>query len=103
MALILIGIEGLFGMNWLVCLAGGTCLVVLRVILMLPVSLVKGRLRPFFLAMMEFSDFIFYQGLMDLPLFGGTFTWSNNWDPTACSRIDRFLLSSVRSLFLGVS
>jgi hypothetical protein len=29
-------------------------------------------------AMVEFSDFIFDQGLMDLPLMGRTFTWSNN-------------------------
>jgi len=26
------------------------------------------------------ADFIFYHGLMDLPLVGGKFTWSNNWD-----------------------
>ncbi len=25
-----------------------------------------------------FSDFVFSQGLMDLPLNGGSFTWSNN-------------------------
>jgi len=29
-------------------------------------------------AMMEFSDFIFEQDLMDLSLAGGPFTWSNN-------------------------
>jgi hypothetical protein len=38
MALILIAIEGLFGMSWLVCLVGGTCLGVLGAILMLLVS-----------------------------------------------------------------
>jgi uncharacterized membrane protein (UPF0136 family) len=43
MALILIGIKGFFGMSWLVCLVSGTCLGVLWVILMLPISLVKGR------------------------------------------------------------
>jgi hypothetical protein len=29
-------------------------------------------------AMGEFSNFIFDKGLMDLPLVGGTFMWSNN-------------------------
>jgi hypothetical protein len=40
--------------------------------------------------MVEFSSFIFDQGLLDNPLVGGQYTWSNNhcW-----SRIDRFLLS----------
>jgi hypothetical protein len=42
--------------------------------------------------MMEFSDFIFEQGLTDLPLTGGSFTWSNNENPT-WSRLDRFLVS----------
>jgi hypothetical protein len=28
--------------------------------------------------MVEFSDFIFDQGLMNFPLVDGTFTWSNN-------------------------
>ena len=38
----------------------------------------------------EFSSFISDQGLMDIPLMGGQYTWSNNhcW-----SRIDRFLFS----------
>jgi hypothetical protein len=40
--------------------------------------------------MMEFSDFIFEQDLMDLPLAGGPFTWSNN---QSWSRLDRFLVS----------
>jgi hypothetical protein len=46
-----------------------------------------GRFRS---DMMDFSDFISEQGLMDLPLAGGTFTWSNlsSW-----SRLDRFLVS----------
>jgi hypothetical protein len=39
------------------------------------------------LTMREFSDFIFEQGLMDIPLVGGKFTWSNN---NCSSRINRF-------------
>ncbi|KAF5461248.1 hypothetical protein F2P56_021060 [Juglans regia] len=44
-------------------------------------------------AMRDFSDFISEQELMDLPLSGGTFTWSNNRDCPSWSRIDRFLLT----------
>jgi hypothetical protein len=41
-------------------------------------------------AMTDFSDFISEQGLMDLPLARGTFTWSNSFSRF---RIDRFLVS----------
>jgi exonuclease III len=44
-------------------------------------------------AMMEFSDFIAEQGLVDIPLVGGQFTWSNNQEDEIWSRIDRFLIS----------
>jgi hypothetical protein len=44
-------------------------------------------------AMVEFSEFIFEQGLMDIPLVRGGFMWSNNQDVEAWSRIDKFLLS----------
>jgi hypothetical protein len=44
-------------------------------------------------AMLEFSDFISEQGLMDLPLVGGSFTWSNNQDIYSWSRLDRFNIS----------
>jgi endonuclease/exonuclease/phosphatase family metal-dependent hydrolase len=44
-------------------------------------------------AMMEFSDFIIEQDLMDLPLTGGPFTWSNNQEIPSWSRLDRFLVS----------
>jgi exonuclease III len=43
--------------------------------------------------MREFSNFIFEQGLMDIPLVGGKFSWSNNRDDQCWSRIDRFLFS----------
>jgi hypothetical protein len=43
-------------------------------------------------AMLEFSEFIFDQGLMDIPLVGGNFTWFKNRDPLVWSRIDWFLL-----------
>ena len=54
-------------------------------------KLMEGRLTG---AMMNFSDFIFELELIDLPLFDGQFTWSNNQDPPSKSRIDRFLLST---------
>jgi hypothetical protein len=44
-------------------------------------------------AMEEFSDFIFMQNLVDLPLEDGQFTWSNNQEDQIWSRIDRFLVS----------
>jgi hypothetical protein len=44
-------------------------------------------------AMNEFSEFIFSFGLMDIPMEGGRFPWSNNRENAAMSRIDRFLYS----------
>ena len=44
--------------------------------------------------MHAFSDFIVDLGLMDIPLEGGLFTWSNNREVAAKSIIDRFLFSS---------
>jgi exonuclease III len=44
-------------------------------------------------AMHEFSDFISECGLMDIPMEGRLFTWSNNRETSASSRIDRFLFS----------
>ena len=43
--------------------------------------------------MTDFSEFIFSLGLMDILLEGGKFTWSNNRETPAMSRIDRFLYS----------
>jgi hypothetical protein len=48
--------------------------------------------------MMEFSDFIFYQGLMDLPLVGGTYTWSNNQESPSWSRLIDFLFLRLGKL-----
>ena len=42
--------------------------------------------------MYDFSDFISLHGLMDIPLEGGLFSWSNS---SSASRIDRFLFSPV--------
>ncbi|KAG2671254.1 hypothetical protein I3760_14G124900 [Carya illinoinensis] len=47
----------------------------------------NSQLSP---AMTEFSDCIFDLNLVDLPLVGGPFTWSNN---QTYSRLDRFLIS----------
>jgi hypothetical protein len=43
--------------------------------------------------MLEFFNFISKQGLMDIPLVGGSFTWSSNRDLPSWSRIDRYLVS----------
>jgi hypothetical protein len=43
--------------------------------------------------MTDFSDFIFSLRLMDIPLEGGKFTWSNNRETPTMSQIDRFLYS----------
>ena len=54
----------------------------------------KSGMAVFSPAMNDFSDFISELGLLDLPLEGGLFTWSNNREFPAKSRIDRFLVSS---------
>uniref|UniRef100_A0A2N9EUU7 Reverse transcriptase domain-containing protein n=1 Tax=Fagus sylvatica TaxID=28930 RepID=A0A2N9EUU7_FAGSY len=43
-------------------------------------------------SMREFTDFIFSMGLLDLPMDGGNFTWSN---ARSKSRLDRFLCSPL--------
>ncbi len=49
--------------------------------------------RRFHLAMFDFSDFISINGLVDIPLEGGSFTWSNNRENVSMSRLDRFLFT----------
>ena len=41
----------------------------------------------------DFSEFISDHALIDFPLEGGSFTWSNNHTPPSMSRLDRFLVS----------
>jgi hypothetical protein len=45
-------------------------------------------------AMQDFLEFTSNFGLLDIPLEGGSFTWSNNRTNVFMSRIDRFLYSS---------
>uniref|UniRef100_A0A2N9HAI3 Reverse transcriptase zinc-binding domain-containing protein n=1 Tax=Fagus sylvatica TaxID=28930 RepID=A0A2N9HAI3_FAGSY len=45
-------------------------------------------------SMHDFSDFISSNELIDIPLTGGDFTWSNNREVSSLSRIDRFLYSA---------
>ena len=47
----------------------------------------------FTVAMREFSNFISEQGLIDIPLQGGSFTWSNSHEVASNARLDRFLFS----------
>jgi hypothetical protein len=55
------------------------------------------------LAIREFSDFISEQGLMDLSLVGGSFTWSISHDPPLWSRNDHFLVfQEMEAWFSGV-
>jgi endonuclease/exonuclease/phosphatase family metal-dependent hydrolase len=44
-------------------------------------------------AMYDFSDFISTNGLIDVPLSGGLYTWSNNREVSSISRIDRYLFT----------
>ena len=62
----------------------------------------KSGLVSFNSAMHEFNDFISECGLLDIPLEGGLFTWSNNWDVPAMSRIDRFLFSPAWADHFGL-
>lgn len=40
----------------------------------------------------EFKDNLEAFNLSDIPLMGGSWTWSNQWEPPTFSRIDRFLV-----------
>uniref|UniRef100_A0A2N9GX79 Reverse transcriptase domain-containing protein n=1 Tax=Fagus sylvatica TaxID=28930 RepID=A0A2N9GX79_FAGSY len=55
----------------------------------------KLRGHSFTQAMQGFSDFISSCGLVDPPLEGGQFTWSNSREEEAMSRIDRFLYTAA--------
>ena len=45
-------------------------------------------------AMLEFCNFISEQGLIDILLQGGFFTWSNSCEGVSKARLDRFLFSA---------
>jgi hypothetical protein len=62
----------------------------------------KLGLMSFNSTMHEFNDFISECGLLDIPLEGGLFTWSNNRDVPAMSRIDRFLFSPAWADHFGL-
>ena len=92
---ILIVTNDCFGKSWLVFIVGGMCLGALAVNLVWCNFLQRGLGVDFFsFAMLEFSDFISIHILIDLPLEGGTFTWSNSREAASQSRLEKFLLSS---------
>uniref|UniRef100_A0A2N9H0K3 Reverse transcriptase domain-containing protein n=1 Tax=Fagus sylvatica TaxID=28930 RepID=A0A2N9H0K3_FAGSY len=62
----------------------------------------KLGLMSFNSTMHEFNDFISECGLLDIPLEGGLFTWSNNRDVLAMSKIDRFLFSPTWADHFGL-
>ncbi|KAF5467563.1 hypothetical protein F2P56_017374 [Juglans regia] len=64
----LAGVQSWWDLPW--CIGGD-----FNVVRFQSESLGNRRLRP---ASLEFSEFIFYLNLVDLPLAGGPATWSNN-------------------------
>lgn len=54
-------------------------------------------------SMTRFSDFINANKLLDLPLMGRRFTWSNNQERVVMSRINRFLLKNGMGSLHGIS
>ncbi|XP_026395851.1 uncharacterized protein LOC113290463 [Papaver somniferum] len=54
----------------------------------------KNRQGTLSRAMRNFNQFMSDFNLVDLPLCGAKYTWSNFQDPPTCTRIDRFLLNS---------
>jgi hypothetical protein len=50
-----------------------------------------NRISP---SMVDFSDFIESQNLVDLPLMGGSYMWCNGAATPSMSRIDRILVST---------
>jgi exonuclease III len=59
-----------------------------------PFPIERVRAELFTPGMHAFSDFISSFGLMDIPLEGARFTWSNNRNNAAMSRLDIFLYSA---------
>ena len=53
----------------------------------------KSHFNSFTPAMHDFSYFISTHGLIDTPLFGVKYTWSNGRESVSKSRIDRFLFT----------
>lgn len=54
----------------------------------------ERRRCPINQAMKDFSDWILLHELVDLPLGGAEFTWSNNQEELSMSQLDRFLEST---------
>ena len=50
--------------------------------------------NSFTAAMREFSNFISKQGLLDIPLQAGPFSWSNSREVASKAKLDKFLFSA---------
>ncbi|XP_041017909.1 uncharacterized protein LOC121260128 [Juglans microcarpa x Juglans regia] len=91
MGLTTTAIESFFGMRSLVCVVGGTaCGVLEETSTSLGFPSERSGDSSIGSAIADFSALIFELDLVDLPLAGGDFTWSNG---RAWSRLDRFIIS----------
>ena len=51
----------------------------------------RSSSTSFTATMWEFANFISEQGFIDIPLQGGSFTWSNSREVASQVRLDKFL------------
>ena len=54
----------------------------------------RSSSTSFTATMWEFANFISEQGFIDIPLQGGSFTWSNSREVASKVRLDKFLFSA---------
>jgi hypothetical protein len=84
-------IKDLYGMNWLVYLVGGTCHGALGEISTSFVFLVRDWVKPVLVQLWGNSQISFSIRVMNIPLVGRNFMWSNNRNPLFGCINDKFL------------